>query len=346
MGEEKVAGLVDLCEAHWYDAAAAMMAQEIAQGTAPRRVNEALALVRVAVRTMALDAEDFDQLAAGVRGRPWAGRLAACAFPQGPRDSNRGALGDLVPLYELLLEVIDLRAERQEPQQVVVVAHLIGEYLCQLAWQSRLGHGGDPLRLPRDVGGRWGTDDPECAHNSAMRATAKRAVNAALGDQAGFTSYLDKFHSRLGDTLAVCAMNHVIIDAGERPDVGPTCPNPCQWVLRGSRADQRDLDARLRLALVYLNSPLVALRHHAPVGHFFGVPSWREIADAWILTWEKLTKQWPDEANPLVRARITASEEALPGMAALVSTVAGRPISAGTLVRDIGADVTGVLTGR
>ena len=44
---------------------------------------------------------------------------------------------------------------------------------------------------------------------------------------------------------------------------------------------RRDLDARVRLALIYAESPIVALRHHAPVGHFFGVPSFAEIAEAW-----------------------------------------------------------------
>ncbi|MEL4358617.1 MULTISPECIES: hypothetical protein [unclassified Luteococcus] len=335
--------LIQLCEQHWYDAALSMLAGRIRSGDSDPAILEAHQLAGVAQRVLSLDAEDFGQIAETVPERAWAERLWDSGFPHGPRETHRGALGSLVPLYELMLEVLNLRSERGEPQSLVVTAHLIGEYLCQLAWQGRLGHGGDPLRLGQQVGERWGTDDPSCPHNSAMRATAKRAINAAQGDQVGFTSYLDKFHSRLGDTLAVCAMNHQTIEAGERPDVGPTCPNPCGWVLQGSRAERRDLDARLRLALVYLDSPLVALRHHAPVGHFFGVPSVAEISEGWLRTWEKLTVPWADGSNPLIGAVPTDPDEALPGLSALITTVAGQRIGQGSLLREIGDDIIAAL---
>ena len=158
---------------------------------------------------------------------PWAARLAASSFPAEPRDPIRGALASLVPLYELMLEVLQIRAIRREPFQVVVTAHLIGEFLAQLAWESTLGHGGDPLYLTDFVGGsRWGTDDPVCAHSSSQRTAAHRALNACQGDTAGFTTYLDRFHSRQGDALSVCAMNLDTIARGDRPDVGESCPNP------------------------------------------------------------------------------------------------------------------------
>ena len=138
-----------------------------------------------------------------------------------------------------------------------------------------------------------------------MRATARRALNAATGDPDGYTAYLDRFHSRLWSALAVCALNH----------------------------------------LLYRDSPVVALRHHAPVGHFFGVPSTAEISDAWLRTWERLAAPWPDGANPLAAAGLGAPDpaEALPGMSALVSAVAGRTVGPGTLIRDIGADVAAAL---
>lgn len=47
-----------------------------------------------------------------------------------------------------MLEVLDIRMRREEPQQVVVTCHILGEYLAQLAWQPVLGDGGDPLTLP------------------------------------------------------------------------------------------------------------------------------------------------------------------------------------------------------
>lgn len=336
MTERAVAGLL---RGHWYDAVAALLQADATEGL-PQR-GRARDLATAAKRVLDLDAEDFATIASGF-STPWARRLAESCFPLQPRDRQRGALGSLVPLYELMLEVLELRALRHEPLQVVVTAHLIGEYLCQLAWETRLGHGGDPLQLGRQVGERWGTDDPDCPHGSALRATAKRSVNACNGDVAGYTAYLDRFHSRLGDALAVCAMNHETVGAGARPDAGDTCPNPCRWAVRGGLEERRDLDARVRLALLYVDSPIVALRHHAPVGHFFGVPSTAEISEAWLRTWERVSQPWNDGTNPLLSGAVPGRpdpNEALPGMSALVSAVAGRTLGPGHVIRDIGADI-------
>lgn len=330
-----------LLDGHWYDAVASLLATELEGGGGTAALGRAHALAVAAKRVLDLDAEDYAEIAAGFAGAGWASELAAACFPQEPRQPNRGALGSLLPLYALMLEVLDLRARREEPLQLVVTAHLIGEYLPQLAWESTLGHAGDPLVLGDTVGEKWGGDGVGCPHGSALRATCRRAVNAASGDRAGFTAYLDRFHSRQGAALAMCAMNHATIAAGERPDVGATCAQPCSWALRGTLEQRRDLDARVRLALIYQDSALVALRHHAPVGHFFGVPSASEIGQAWLRTWDKLTAPWPDGSNPLLLRAWGAPEdhEALPGMSALVSAVAGRTIGPGRLIRDIGADI-------
>lgn len=362
-----------LLEGHWYDAVSELLSRSVPasnpDGTdKTAHLTTARRLATAARRILDLDAEDFGEIARGFDA-PWAQRLAESCFPLQPREPVRGALGSLVPLYELMLEVLQLRAVRREPLQIVVTAHLIGEYLAQLAWESTLGHGGDPLRMAASVDrlpdavepSRWGTDDPSCPHTSALRTTAKRSLNACNGDLAGYTAYLDRFHSRLGDALAVCSMNHQAIGAGERPDVGETCVHPCGFAVARPLAERRDLDARVRLALLYVDSPIVALRHHAPVGHFFGVPSVQEISDAWIKTWDKVTTPWRDGSNPLPLTahppqrhsdgRLPAvgapeDNEALPGMSALVSAVAGRDISAGHLVRDIGADIRRELGGR
>ncbi|WP_432558525.1 hypothetical protein [Granulicoccus sp. GXG6511] len=334
-----------LLEGHWYDALAALLHDNPPKRRDEKKARRAYALATAAKRVLDLDAEDFGTIAKGFSA-PWANRLRQSCFPLEPRDQERGALRSLVPLYELMLEVTQLRALRHEPLQVVVTAHLIGEYLCQLAWEPILGHGGDPLKMGRSVGQRWGTDDPLCPHNSAMRATAKRSLNACNGDLAGYTAYLDKFHSRLGDTLAVCAMNHETVGAGERPDVGETCPNPCKWATAGSLELRRDLDARVRLALLYVDSPIVSLRHHAPVGHFFGVPSVQEISDAWLRTWTRLTQPWNDGANPLLAGGVPGAappDEALPGLSQLVSTVAGRTIGPGRVIRSIGDEIVATL---
>lgn len=327
-----------LLRGHWYDAVAAVLAD---RGSDDPRLQHAGRLAVAAKRILDLDAEDFGVIG-GEFDSPWARRLEEASFPATPKEAQRGALGSLVGLYELMLEVLELRAQRHEPLQVVVTAHLIGEYLPLLAWEPRLGHAGDPLRMRTSVGERWGTASPDCSHASAARATARRSLNACDGDVVGYTAYLDKFHSRLGNALAVCAMNHETAVAGQRPDVGETCPRPCTWALRGSIEERRDIDARVRLALVYQDSAIVALRHHAPVGHFFGVPSTSEIAEAWLATWERLTTPWPDGSNPLtLPGAVDLGEpgEALPGMSRLVSAVAGRPIGPGHLIRTIGGQI-------
>jgi len=333
------ASLSSLLRGHWYDAVVAVL-HDLASDDA--RLQHAERLAVAAKRILDLDAEDFGQIGSAFSAE-WARSLERASFPIEPRDPQRGALASLYGLYELMLEVLELRARRQEPLQVVVTAHLIGEYLPQLAWETRLGHGGDPARMRESVGERWATTSPECAHSSTQRATAKRALNACDGDVVGYTAYLDKFHSRLGDALAVCAMNHETVKAGERPDVGTTCPTPCGWALQGSLEQRRDLDARVRLALIYQDSAIVALRHHAPVGHFFGVPSNSEIVEAWLSTWERLNAPWPDGSNPLhgvaMESRSEPSE-ALPGMSRLVSVVAGAPIGPGRIIRTIGDQIS------
>ena len=331
-----------LLDGHWYDALSAVLDAEVRRTAATPELVRARDLATAAKRVLDLDAEDFGAMADAFPRAEWRDGLTGACFPAEPRSAERGALGSLIPLYELMLEVLDLRALRHEPLQVVVTAHLIGEYLPQLAWESTLGHAGDPLRLGDHVGERWGTRDKACPHSSALRTTARRALHACSGDEAGYRAYLDRFHSRQGAALAVCAMHHEATAVGERPDVGETCPNPCAWATRGTLEEQRDLDARVRLALIHQGSPIVALRHHAPVGHFFGVPSTAEISEAWLATWERLVAPWPDGGNPLTRGDVPGRPgptEALPGMSALVSAVAGRTIGPGSLLRDIGATI-------
>ena len=334
--------LSPLLSGHWYDALSAVLDAEVRRGAGTPDLVRARDLATAAKRILDLDAEDFEAISAALPRREWRDGLKGACFPAEPRSEERGALGSLVPLYELMLEVLDLRALRHEPLQVVVTAHLIGEYLPQLAWESTLGHAGDPLELGSYVGERWGNNDRACPHGSALRTTARRALHACSGDEAGYRAYLDRFHSRQGAALAICAMHHEATEVGERPDVGETCPNPCSWAMRGTREQQRDLDARVRLALIYQDSPIVALRHHAPVGHFFGVPSTTEISEAWLATWSRVAAPWPDGSNPLTVGGVPGRpdpSEALPGLSALVSAVAGVTIGPGRLLRDIGATI-------
>ncbi len=187
-GAAESATVGTLLRGHWYDAVVALLDEAIGsdgsmrppqvQGRASTgsaqipagALGRARELAEVARRVLDLDAEDFTAISRRTDA-PWAGRLAESSFPALPRDPVRGALGSLVPLYELMLEVLQVRAVQREPLPVVVTAHLIGEYLIQLAWESTLGHGGDPLRLAAFVGAsRWGSEDPVCRHSSALRA--------------------------------------------------------------------------------------------------------------------------------------------------------------------------------
>ena len=146
----------------------------------------------------------------------------------------------------------------------------------------------------------------------------------------------------------MCALSLDVVARGDRPDIGEPCPNPCAFVTGLDQEHRRDLDARVRLAILYIDSPIVALRHHAPVGHFFGVPSVSEISAAWLASWEKVSAPWPDGANPLLNPGLISrapDQEALPGMSALVSAVAGQPVGPGDLLRDIGNDVALALSG-
>ena len=179
-----------LLDGHWYDALSAVLDAEVRAGHGTPDLIRARDLATAAKRVLDLDAEDFGAIAAAFPRAEWRDELNGACFPAEPRSPERGALGSLVPLYELMLEVLDLRALRHEPLQVVVTAHLMAEYLPQLAWESTLGHAGDPLRLREDVGERWGSDDPACAHSSPLRTTARRAFHACSGDLAGYTAYL------------------------------------------------------------------------------------------------------------------------------------------------------------
>ena len=115
-GRSESSMITALLEGHWYDAVGALLVDT-------EDFVQAQRLAAAARRVLELDAEDFTGVARGFKA-PWAGRLAASSFPADPQDPIRGALASLVPLYELMLEVLQVRAIRREPLQVVVTAHL------------------------------------------------------------------------------------------------------------------------------------------------------------------------------------------------------------------------------
>ncbi len=281
------------------------------------RVVRVVNLCAFGQRLVDLDAEDFAERAEGVPADLVA-RARECRMPQEPGERRRGALATLVPAYRLLLEVVALRWYRRETSAMVAAIHITSEYLPLLAWQSVLGHAGDPARLPGDVTGRdslWGDlDDHRCPHTKPERSAARAAVHVADGSGTAWRGYLDRQHSAVAHALATCA-------AG--------CRAPCTVMTRRGVAE-RDLLARhCHTALAYEASPIVRLRHAAPVGHGFGVPSPAEVLAAWGGSRTHLARLEP--------AVLAEDGYPLPGLPSLFSALAGTPVGPDTLVADTAA---------
>lgn len=264
----------------------------------------------------------------------------AAHMPQRPDEPARGGLASLVPTYGLFLEALGARWRNHDLLGVLAVVHLMGEYLPLLAWESVLGHAADPRLLPRDVGGegsRWGLDihteeGRMCDHSPSIRGSLRTAARVGFPERNGgseqaaraWLAYLDRDHSRVSGALAQCGTHP---DEG-RPSVGRECRTPCSVWLRHEPDQRADLADRLSLAAAYVDGPLVALRHAAPVGHGFGVPDTTEIQGAWQETWAALTRGWSERVNPMEGLVVPASPaEPLGGLSLFLTHVAGRPVA-------------------
>ncbi|MEU7002408.1 hypothetical protein [Nonomuraea sp. NPDC046570] len=276
-------------------------------------------------RLLSLDAEDF---AAEARSVPsdLRRRARACHMPQTPREQPRGALESLRPAYELLMEVIAIRWHRRELSPMIAAVHIASEYLPLLAFEPHLGHAGDPARWPEGLsapGSRFGViGDRECDHTKSEQSATNRTLRVAGEPPEGWRAYFDRQHSQVAGAFAVCVA---------------TCRNPCtamDWIAPGSRDD---LHVRARTALAFADTPLVRLRHAAPVGHGFGVPSPEEVLDAWERSRAVLDKNE-------VGAMASADDGfPLPGLPSLFSAVAAAPLKPSTLLHDVAAHVAGLL---
>lgn len=292
-----------------------------------------LGLCRFAERVIELDAEDF----ATLRGvpAPLLAMVRGAHMPNEPRAADRGALRSLVSTYRLFLEVLHVRWARREQSSVLAVLHLMAEYLPLLVWEEVLGHAGDPLRLAEltDVpGSRWGTDSRACDHPPGLRRLLRRATMITEQDEEQWERYLDREHSRVSAALGQCASHHV----PGRAEPSRVCRRPCSlWTqLPAPQADL--IERRMTLAATFTSSPVLALRHAAPVGHGFGVPSRAELQEEWRATWVELTAAWVGSTNPFVVPLegpdhpVVASSLAagpLPGLAEFLSCVAGVAIT-------------------
>ncbi|GGM90969.1 hypothetical protein GCM10010106_43210 [Thermopolyspora flexuosa] len=297
---------------------------------APRALADARRVVAVCEfgqRLLTLDAEDFangdDERYVPAELRR---RAHACHMPQTARERPRGALDSLRPAFGLLLEVIRVRWDRHELSPVTAALHIAAEYLPLLAFETVLGHAGDPVRWPaglRAPGSRFGVlDAADCAHTKAARSAAERTLRVAVEPPSGWQAYLDRQHSQVAGALAVCVAR---------------CRTPCtamDWIDPKAR---EDLAARCRVARGFAESPLVRLRHAAPVGHGFGVPSRAEVLEAWERSRARLAR------HDIARGALDDDGYPLPGLPSLFSAVAGAPITPSTLLADTAAHLVGLL---
>jgi hypothetical protein len=291
-------------------------------------------------RLLALDAEDFGladavagsniehDIADRVRGdavpRKLMERSLECRMPQSASEKHRGALASLRSVYRLLLEVVQVRFARRETGALVATVHIASEYAPLLVWERVLGHSGDPIRLPHNVGGEgsaWGdAEDRGCPHTKTEKSAAKRALTVARENADGWRSYLDRQHSSVSRALAIC---------------GADCRRKCTVYTRLSPHDQTTVLAGSRIAMALNDSAIVRLRHSAPVGHAFGVPSEAELLDAWDRSRKSLSRLAPliavDDGYPL------------PGFTALISALAGEPMTPDTLVADTAEAIIALL---
>lgn len=251
------------------------------------------------------------------------GRL--CHIRQKPGEHPTDALVSLRPAYRLLLEVMAARWQRRETAGLVAAAHIASEYAPLLAWERVLGHAGDPTRIATDptfVGpaSRWGhVNDRKCPHTKRDKAAAARSLRVGGEPPAGWQSYLDRQHSAVAHALGVCATD---------------CPHPCSVLASRPVADRVMLHDACRLAVAYSQCALVRLRHAAPVGHGFGVPSPHEVAEAWQRSRGGFAKRGvdlPDDGYPL------------PGLPSLFSAIAGVELRPDTLLADTAAEINAQL---
>ncbi|GII91677.1 hypothetical protein Ssi02_19080 [Sinosporangium siamense] len=277
-------------------------------------------------RLLSLDAEDFAAEARSVPV-PLKRRARACHMPQTPREQPRGALASLRPAYSLLLEVIAVRWHRRDLSPMIAAVHIASEYLPLLAFEPSFGHAGDPARWPAGLsaeGSRFGViGERECDHTKAEQSATNRTLRVSAEPPEGWRAYFDRQHSQVAGALATCVA---------------ACRKPCaamDWI---APAEREDLSVRARTALTFADTPLVRLRHAAPVGHGFGVPSAEEVLDAWTRSRSTLNK------NPVGAAAAAEDGFPLPGLPSLISAVAGVRVEPSTLLADVSAHLIGLIT--
>lgn len=252
-------------------------------------------------------------------------RSRLCQVQQTAHAQPRALLASLHPAYRLLLEVIAARWHRHEMSALLAAVHISSEYAPLLAWQPWLGHAADPVDLARDPAftgprSRWGDyESRSCAHTRAEKAAAGRALRVADEPPSGWRAYLDRQHSIIAHALGTCATE---------------CPKPCTVVTSRTEPDLERIRESSRIARAYGECALVRLRHAAPVGHGFGVPSPAEVAEAWQRSRDGLA-----ERGGLGVAAATEDGYPLAGLPSLLSAIASVTLKPDTLLEDTATEI-------
>ncbi|MEU5884998.1 hypothetical protein [Spirillospora sp. NPDC047279] len=299
------------------------------------RASQALAaLCAFGQRVLDMDAEDFGMPeAVGELPKELLDRARASKMPQAPEEQPRGALTSLRPAYALMLEVIEVSWKRRDMNALVAAVHIASEYLPMLAWESVLGHAGDPALIGASVSGegsRFGVPvEPgavrECDHTRPERSACERTLRVSTEPEQGWRAYLDRQHSQVAQALGDCAAR---------------CRTPCSVMTRIDELVRDDLTQRCKLAAEFTDSALVRLRHAAPVGHGFGVPSPEEVKTAWVRSRTSLLR------HPLGKLAMDGGEGdsyPLHGLPALFSAIAAAPIAPETLLHDVSTRITDLI---
>lgn len=242
-----------------------------------------------------LDAEEFEQDASRkVLPISISDQLRLCAWPNRMPYQADTPLDDLIPTYELLLELLNVQIGRRDWTAVLSILHLMNEYFPLLAAQSTWGHAGRPKELldQLEVTCLATSGDRNCKLSGHQLKFAQSlqepTTNVALHE------YLHQKHSLVGSLILTCS---TLVTKGS--------VNP-------------DLDRRLALAKKLQASELLALRHHSPVGHFFAVPDRTRIHQEW--------KAFVATVNRSTTASGFHLSQRFPeGVADLVTAVAGSP---------------------
>lgn len=243
--------------------------------------------------------------------------LALRVWPIKRTETAVGALKSLLPTFELLWEVFEVRVLKGDVTMALSIVHLMAEYLPLLGWEKTLGHAGNPIQLAQHLtqdGVMWKNE--VCPLNRQHRRAFDSVLEASDSEK-NWNDYLHDTHSRVASALTLCA-------GVPNPLPGPSGQRTCRTVCT-VRSGGSDLAWAMVLVRRLRDSSLLMLRHDAPVGHFFSVPDEKEILRTWETTWEGLLAdrdEAPAQTNPL---RGVTRTGALPGLPELIAVVVGRP---------------------